>query len=43
VRMEGTNVELGRRMLDESGLNFTSAADMGDGARKAVALAGAAR
>jgi succinyl-CoA synthetase beta subunit len=42
VRMEGTNVELGRRMLAESGLNFTSAADMGDGAARVVALARAA-
>jgi succinyl-CoA synthetase beta subunit len=39
VRMEGTNVELGRQMLADSGLNFTSAADMGAGAQKAVALA----
>ena len=39
VRMEGTNVELGRKMLAESGLNFTSAADMGDGAAKVVELA----
>jgi succinyl-CoA synthetase beta subunit len=39
VRMEGTNVELGRRMLAESGLPLTNAVDMGDGARKAVALA----
>jgi succinyl-CoA synthetase beta subunit len=39
VRMEGTNVELGRQMLAESGLPLTSAADMGDGAKKAVALA----
>ena len=39
VRMEGTNVELGKRMLAESGLNFTSADDMGSGAAKAVALA----
>jgi succinyl-CoA synthetase beta subunit len=37
--MEGTNVELGRRMLAESGLNFTTAEDMGTGAAKAVALA----
>jgi succinyl-CoA synthetase beta subunit len=43
VRMEGTNVELGRKMLAESGLNFTSAADMGDGAQKVVALASGAR
>jgi succinyl-CoA synthetase beta subunit len=39
VRMEGTNVEEGRRMLAESGLALTNAADMDDGARKAVALA----
>jgi succinyl-CoA synthetase beta subunit len=39
VRMEGTNVELGRKMLAEAGLALTSADDMGDGARKVVALA----
>jgi succinyl-CoA synthetase beta subunit len=39
VRMEGTNVELGRKMLAESGLPLTNARDMGEGARKAVALA----
>jgi succinyl-CoA synthetase beta subunit len=39
VRMEGTNVEEGRRLLAESGLALTNAADMADGARKAVALA----
>jgi succinyl-CoA synthetase beta subunit len=39
VRMEGTNVELGRQMLAESGLPLTNADDMGDGAKKAVALA----
>jgi succinyl-CoA synthetase beta subunit len=39
VRMEGTNVELGRKMLAESGLNFTTASDMGEGARQVVALA----
>jgi succinyl-CoA synthetase beta subunit len=39
VRMEGTNVELGRKMLAESGLNFATAADMGSGAEMAVALA----
>jgi len=39
VRMEGTNVELGRQMLAESGLPLTNADDMGDGATKAVALA----
>jgi succinyl-CoA synthetase beta subunit len=39
VRMEGTNVELGRQMLAESGLHLINADDMGDGARKVVALA----
>jgi succinyl-CoA synthetase beta subunit len=39
VRMEGTNVELGKKMLAESGLALTTADDMGDGARKAVELA----
>ena len=39
VRMEGTNVELGRQMLAESGLALTSAEDMGVGATKVVALA----
>src|SRR3989338_1228925 len=39
VRMEGTNVELGKKMLAESGLALTTADDMGEGARKVVALA----
>jgi succinyl-CoA synthetase beta subunit len=39
VRMEGTNVELGKKMLAESGLNFTPADDMGSGAVLAVELA----
>ena len=39
VRMEGTNVGEGKRMLAESGLHLTNADDMGDGAKKAVALA----
>jgi succinyl-CoA synthetase beta subunit len=39
VRMEGTNVELGKKMLADSGLRFVAAEDMGDGARKVVALA----
>ncbi|MGH7423310.1 MAG: succinate--CoA ligase subunit beta, partial [Candidatus Methylomirabilales bacterium] len=43
VRMEGTNVELGKKMLAESGLSLITAEDMADGARKAVALARAAR
>jgi succinyl-CoA synthetase beta subunit len=43
VRMEGTNVELGQQILRDSGLNFTIANGMKDGAEKVVALAGAAR
>jgi succinyl-CoA synthetase beta subunit len=39
VRMEGTNVELGRQILLESGLNFTVGEDMLDAARKVVKLA----
>lgn len=37
IRMEGTNVELGKQMLKESGLNFTTADGMGDAATKVVA------
>ena len=40
VRLEGTNVEQGRKMLEESGLAITPATDMKDGAQKIVALAG---
>ncbi len=40
VRMEGTNVDEGKKILDESGMNFINAEDMWDGARKAVDLAG---
>jgi succinyl-CoA synthetase beta subunit len=40
VRLEGTNVELGKKMLRESGLALTAADDMADGAKKIVALAG---
>jgi succinyl-CoA synthetase beta subunit len=43
VRMEGTNVERGQQILRESGLNFTIADGMKDGAQKVVALAGGAR
>ncbi|MBM4345581.1 MAG: ADP-forming succinate--CoA ligase subunit beta [Deltaproteobacteria bacterium] len=39
VRLEGTNVELGRTLLAGSGLPITTATDMKDGAQKAVALA----
>jgi succinyl-CoA synthetase beta subunit len=38
VRLEGTNVELGRKMLAESGLAITPAATMGEGAKKIVEL-----
>jgi succinyl-CoA synthetase beta subunit len=41
VRLEGTNVELGRKILSESGLAISSATSMADGAQKVVrAVAG---
>jgi len=43
VRLEGTNVEQGQKILRESGLNFTVAGGMKDGAEKVVKLAGGAR
>jgi succinyl-CoA synthetase beta subunit len=39
IRLEGTNVELGQKILRESGLNFTVAHGMKDAAEKVVALA----
>jgi succinyl-CoA synthetase beta subunit len=39
VRMEGTNVELGQKILMESGFNFTVADGMRDAAEKVVRLA----
>ncbi|HEX7363049.1 MAG TPA: ADP-forming succinate--CoA ligase subunit beta [Bryobacteraceae bacterium] len=39
VRMEGTNVEKGRKILTESGFNFTVADGMKDAAEKVVRLA----
>jgi succinyl-CoA synthetase beta subunit len=39
IRMEGTNVEEGKGMLKESGLNFTTADSMGEAAETVVALA----
>lgn len=36
-RLEGTNVELGKKMLKESGLNITPADDLTDAAKKIVA------
>ncbi|WP_173916497.1 ADP-forming succinate--CoA ligase subunit beta [Halobacillus sp. Marseille-Q1614] len=38
VRLEGTNVEAGKKILDESGLNITSADSMANGAQKIVEL-----
>jgi succinyl-CoA synthetase beta subunit len=37
VRLEGTNVELGKQILEGSGLPIVSASDLGDAARKIVA------
>jgi succinyl-CoA synthetase beta subunit len=37
--MEGTNVDLGRKILLESGFNFTVGEDMRDAAEKVVKLA----
>jgi len=39
IRMEGTNVEKGKQMLRESGLNFTTADTMSEAAEKVVAVA----
>ncbi|MEZ5403172.1 MAG: ADP-forming succinate--CoA ligase subunit beta [Bryobacteraceae bacterium] len=39
IRMEGTNVDLGRKILEESGFNFTVAKGMKDAAEKVVGLA----
>jgi succinyl-CoA synthetase beta subunit len=36
VRLEGTNVELGKKILDESDLNIISAGDLNDAAKKVV-------
>lgn len=38
VRLEGTNVDQGKQILKESGLNITSADSMADGAQKIVSL-----
>ena len=40
IRMEGTNVDEGKRLLKESGMNFTTADSMGEAAKKVVELAG---
>ena len=39
IRMEGTNVEKGKQMLKESGLNFETADDMSEAATKVVSAA----
>ena len=39
IRMEGTNVEEGKRLLSESGMNFATADSMGDAATTVVQLA----
>jgi succinyl-CoA synthetase beta subunit len=36
VRLEGTNVELGKQILGDSGLSITAASDLGDAAEKVV-------
>ncbi|MBG9945091.1 ADP-forming succinate--CoA ligase subunit beta [Brevibacillus formosus] len=38
VRLEGTNVDLGKKILNESGLNIVAAESMADGAEKIVSL-----
>lgn len=38
VRLEGTNVELGKKILNESGLNIVAAESMADAAQKIVSL-----
>ncbi|QFK70964.1 ADP-forming succinate--CoA ligase subunit beta [Pradoshia sp. D12] len=40
VRLEGTNVDLGKKILEESGINVTAAESMADGAQKIVSLIG---
>jgi succinyl-CoA synthetase beta subunit len=39
VRLEGTNVALGKKMLNESGLKIIAADDLADAAKKVVAAA----
>ena len=43
VRLEGTNVELGKKIINESGLNVIAANDLSDGAEKIVAAVKGAR
>jgi succinyl-CoA synthetase beta subunit len=42
VRLEGTNVELGKKIIAESGLNVINADDLDDAAQKVVAAVGKA-
>ena len=37
VRLEGTNVEAGKRILQSSGVSIIAASDLDDAAKKAVA------
>jgi succinyl-CoA synthetase beta subunit len=39
IRMEGTNVDEGKRLLAQSGMNFTTADSMDEAANRVVALA----
>jgi succinyl-CoA synthetase beta subunit len=39
IRMEGTNVDQGKKLLRESGMNFTTVDSMGEAAEKVVQLA----
>jgi succinyl-CoA synthetase beta subunit len=39
VRLEGTNVDLGKQILAQSGLAIIAASDMADAAQKVVAAA----
>jgi len=43
VRLAGTNIELGSKILAESGLPITTASDMADGARRIVDMVSARR
>lgn len=38
VRLEGTNVDIGKKIIDQSGLNIISANNLDDAARKAVSV-----
>src|SRR5690606_318825 len=40
VRLEGTNVELGKKLLQDSGLDLFATGDMAEGAQKIVELTG---